>query len=97
MTPAALEARTAALEARTAALGLLTVVAANLLYLAGAAQVLDAPLSTDAYYIRLAGEPLAGLLRVDPAWGPLYPLWLMPARALLADPLAVALANVYAL
>ncbi|MEO8601932.1 MAG: hypothetical protein ABI629_05095 [bacterium] len=87
----------AQLDRASALTGLLVVLAANALYLAGLSTILDPMLSTDPYYIRLAREPLAQLLREDPAWGPLYALWLKLFTLALADPLAVYAANLCAL
>ena len=85
------------LDRSAAALGLATVVAANGLYLAGLPLILDPMLSTEPLYIQMAQRPLASILSVEPAWGPLYALWLKPLVAVLGDPVAVYTANVYAL
>lgn len=79
------------------ATALLAVIGANLLYLAGLSQVLDPVMSMEPFYIDMAGLPAAAIVRADPAWGPLYALWLKPFRLLLGDPIAVYTANVYAL
>jgi hypothetical protein len=79
------------------AIGLLTVVAANCLYLAGLSTILDPVMSMEPLYIDMAQQPIASIVAADPAWGPLYALWLKPFRAALGDPLAVYLANTYAL
>ena len=86
-----------AIEPAAAVSGLLIVLAANAIYLAGLPAILDPMLSTDAYYIRLAQGPLPLILREDPAWGPLYAVWLKPFCAALGDPLAVYAANLCAL
>ena len=80
-----------------AAIGLATVVAANVVYLAGLTSVLDPVDSMEPYYIRMAQLPVAEILRQAPSWGPLYALWLKPFVALLGDPLAVYAANLCAL
>ncbi len=85
------------IDIRAAALGLLTVIAANGLYLAGLRHILDPMISMDSYYIEMAQQPLAEVLHKDPGWGPLYALWLKPLLALLGDPVAVYTANVYVL
>jgi hypothetical protein len=78
-------------------IGLLAVVAANLLYLAGLSQILDPVMSMEPFYIDMAQRPAAAIFRTDPAWGPLYALWLRPFRALLDEPIAVYIANLYGL
>ncbi len=75
----------------------MTVVAANLVYLAGLRTVLDPMISMDPFYIQMARRPLSSLLSEVPAWGPLYAVWLKPFVAALGDPLAVYVANLYAL
>jgi hypothetical protein len=80
-----------------ALLGLLVVVLANVRYLAGLSELLDPAMSMEPFYIDLAQRPLSDILARDPAWGPLYALWLKPFRAVLADPLRIYAANVYAL
>lgn len=80
-----------------AALGLATVVVANVLYLAGLPSILDPMMAMEPYYIEMARQPLADILRTDPGWGPLYALWLKPFVAALGDPLAVYAANLAAL
>ncbi len=77
-----------------AILGLLTVVAANARYLGGFAEVFDPPHSMEPYYIELAKLPVASIVTRDPAWGPLYGLWLKPLRLVLEDPLQVYATNV---
>lgn len=77
--------------------GLFTVVAANFLYLDGLSLVLDPMLSMEPFYIEMARHPVSSILNQDPAWGPLYALWLKPMVAALGDPVAVYTANVYAL
>jgi hypothetical protein len=77
--------------------GLLAVVAANVLYLAGLSRILDPMLAMEPFYIHMAAQPAPRILAENPAWGPLYALWLKPFRALLAEPLAVYTANVQAL
>src|SRR5207249_3450620 len=67
------------------------------IYLAGLPLVLDPMVSMDAYYIEMAQHPVASILAENPAWGPLYALWLKPFVALLGDPVTVYVANVYAL
>jgi hypothetical protein len=86
-----------AVDRRAALLGLLTVLAANALYLAGLPSILDALLSMDPFYMRLAGLPAAELIGQDPSWGPLYAWWFKPLRAAFGDPLAINTANVVAL
>lgn len=81
----------------SAAIGLAIVLAANALYLAGSARVLDPMLTMDPFYIDMARRPLAAILAQDPSWGPLYALWLKPFVAVLHDPVTVYLANVYAM
>lgn len=78
-------------------LGLLAVVLGNLRYLSGLGAILDPVLAMEPYYIHLAGRPLAEVLRLPPAWGPLYGLWLRPFVTALGDPLAVYAANLWAL
>lgn len=85
------------MDRRAALLGLLTVVAANALYLAGLPAVLDALLSMDPFYMRLSALPAEQLIRQDPTWGPLYAWWFKPLRHLSSDPLALNAANVVAL
>jgi hypothetical protein len=85
------------LDRGAAATGLITVAAANVLYLAGLRQILDPMMSMDPLYIRIARRPLAGILSEEPGWGPLYSVWLKPMVAVLADPVAVYTANIYAL
>src|SRR5262249_12695827 len=87
----------ARLERRAAALGLLTVITANVLYLSGLSQILDPMMSMEPFYIQLARQPVAAILNKDPAWGPLYALWLKPFVALLDDPVAVYTANLFVL
>jgi hypothetical protein len=77
--------------------GLLTVLAANFLYLAGLSSILDPMMSMEPFYIDKAQRAALSLLTDDPAWGPLYALWLKPFRAALGSPVAVYTANVYAL
>lgn len=78
-------------------IGLLVVLAANLRFLEGMPQVLDPMMSMDPFYIDLAHQPLSSILSRDPAWGPLYALWLKPFVAILGDPLRVYVANVGAI
>src|SRR5262249_44196826 len=80
-----------------AVMGLLTVVAANFLYLSGLPQILDPMISTDAAYIDTAQRPLVSILHADPAWGLLYSIWLKPFAAAFGDPVAVYTANLYCL
>jgi hypothetical protein len=87
----------APVDRRAAMIGAATVIAANLLYLAGLPLVLDPIVSMDPFYIDMAQHPAASILREDPAWGPLYAMWLKPFVAALGDPLAVYAANLYAL
>lgn len=82
------------IDRSSAALGLIVVWAANARYLAGFAEVFDPPMSMDPYYVELAKHPVAWILSRDPAWGPLYALWLKPLCGLLVDPLAVIARNV---
>jgi len=84
-------------DRRAAAVGLLTVVAANALYLSGLPHLLDPMISMDSYYIELAQQGVSKVLSKDPSWGPLYALWLMPFVTVLGDPLLVYAANLYAL
>ena len=70
---------------------------ANARYLAGLRTVLDPMLSMEPFYIDMARRPMAQIFAEDPAWGPLYALWLKPFAALLDDPLKVYAANVYTL
>lgn len=91
-------ARAAApIDRAAAGLGLLTVWLANARYLVGLPALLDPMVSMEPFYIRMARQPLADLLREPPAWGPLYALWLKPFVALFDDPFAVCAANVAAL
>ena len=85
------------LDRSAAAIGLLTVVAANFLYLAGLPRILDPMLSMEPFYIDMAHRPVSAILAGDPAWGPLYALWLKPLVAAFGDPLAVYAANLYGL
>ena len=77
----------------SAAIGLAIVLAANALYLAGSARVLDPMLTMDPFYIDMARRPLGAILTQDPSWGPLYALWLKPFVAVLHDPVTVYLAG----
>ena len=85
------------IDRSAATIGLLLVLGANARHLTGVADVLDPMMAMDPYYIDMAQRPAAEILRVDPAWGPLYALWLKPFVALLGDPLRVYFANVGAL
>jgi len=85
------------LDRRAAVIGLATVVAANVLHLSGASIILDPLLSMEPFYIEMAQQPVSSILRQDPAWGPLYAMWLKPLVTMLGDPLAVYIANVYCL
>jgi len=80
-----------------ACLGVLVVLAANAIYLSGLPAILDPMPSTDGFYIHMAQARLPELWRMDPAWGPLYALWLKAFTAWFADPLALYTANVCAL
>jgi len=73
------------------------VVAANWLYLAGLTGILDPMMSMEPFYIDMAQRPVSRILTENPAWGPLYALWLKPWVAVLHDPVAVYTANLYAL
>lgn len=86
----------APIDCHAAALGLLVIVAANLFYLTGITDVLEPSLSTDPLYLHLAGQPLTTIFR-DPAWGPLYALWLKPFVLFTADPITAYTANLGAL
>jgi hypothetical protein len=77
--------------------GLLTVIAANFLHLSGLQRILDPMMSMDPLYIRIAERSLPSILSQDPAWGPLYAVWLKPLVALFGDPISVYTANIYAL
>src|SRR5512134_544210 len=85
------------LDRSAAAAGLATVIAANFLYLSGPRQILDPMMSMEPLYIRMAQNSVAEILSWEPAWGPLYALWLKPLFAMFCDPVAVYTANVYAL
>jgi hypothetical protein len=85
------------IDRSSAAMGLAIVLAANALYLAGSARVLDPMLTMDPFYIDMARRPLAAIFAQDPSWGPLYAVWLKPFVAVLHDPISVYLANVYAM
>src|SRR5438477_1441908 len=85
------------IDRSSAAMGLAIVLAANALYLAGSARVLDPVLTMDPFYIDMARRPLAAIFVHDPSWGPLYAVWLKPFVAVLHDPISVYLANVYAM
>jgi hypothetical protein len=85
------------LDRGAAVTGVLIVVAANVLYLAGLSAILDPMMSMEPYYIDMARHPVSAIVAGDPAWGPLYALWLKPFRAALGDPVAVYTANVYGL
>src|SRR5262250_3454945 len=85
------------LDRGAAAIGWLTVVAANVLYLAGLPLIIDPMMSMEPFYIHTAELPASTIAAKDPAWGPLYALWLKPFVAALGDPLAVYTANVYGL
>src|SRR5262245_25381138 len=85
------------LDRSAAAVGLITVVAANLLYLSGLEKILDPMLSMEPFYIRMAQQPLSEILGGSSAWGPFYAVWLKPMAAMFDDPIVVYLANVYAL
>jgi hypothetical protein len=92
-----MSAMSAPLDRSAAVTGLLTVVAANVLYLTGLSLIFDPMLSMDPLYIDLAQHPISSILREDPSWGLLYAVWLKPFVAVLGDPVAVYAANVYAL
>ncbi len=81
------------IDVGAATIGLATVVAANVVYLAGLTSVVDPVDSMEPYYIHMARLPVAEILRQAPSWGPAYGLWLKPFVALLGDPLAVYAAN----
>jgi hypothetical protein len=83
----------APLDRSAAATGLVVVLAANLLYLTGLPLILDPTNSEDAFYIHMAQRPIVSILREDPAWGPLYAVWLKPLSAALHDPVMVYLEN----
>jgi len=85
------------LDRGAAAIGWLTVIAANFLYLAGLPLIIDPMMSMEPFYIHLAGLPASTIADKDPAWGPLYALWLKPFVGVFGDPLAVYTANVYGL
>ncbi len=80
-----------------ALLGLAAVVCANVRYLWGFADVFDPPVSMEPYFIEMARLPIVSILGKDPAWGPLYGLWLKPLRMLFDDPLVVYAANIQVL
>ncbi len=82
------------IDRRAAIVGMLVVLASNARYLAGFAGVFDPPGSMEPYYIDMAKLPVSTIAGRDPAWGPLYALWLKPLRAILSDPLRVYAANV---
>jgi hypothetical protein len=86
-----------ALDRSAAAIGLMTVVAANFIYLAGLPLILDPMMAMEPFYIQMAQRPLLSILSEDPAWGPLYAVWLKPFVALLGDPVTVYAANLYVL
>ncbi len=85
------------LDRRAAGIGLVIVVAANLLYLAGLPLILDPMISMEPFYIHMAQLPLSSILSTNAAWGPLYAVWLKPFVAALGDPLVAYAANLYAL
>jgi hypothetical protein len=85
------------LDRSAALIGLATVVAGNLLYLSGLSGTVDLTLSMEPLYLRMAERPAAEILAVEPAWGPLYVLWLKPIIAAFDDPVLAYWANVYAL
>jgi hypothetical protein len=85
------------LDRGAAVTGVVTVVAANFLYLAGLRRILDPMMSMDPFYIQMAQGSVSGILSGEPAWGPLYALWLKPLVAAFSDPVAVYTANLYAL
>lgn len=85
------------LDRSAAATGFLVVVLANFLYLTGLWSILDPMMAMEPLYIEMARQPVSSILGQDPAWGPVYALWLKPFRALLGDPVAVYAANVYGL
>lgn len=85
------------IDRAAAVLGCLTVVLGNWKYLAGLDEILDPVTSMEPYYIDMAARSIADIVSGDPAWGPLYALWLKAFRAVFADPLAVHAANVAAL
>ena len=87
----------APIDRGTALLGFAVVVLANLRYLAGLSALLDPLVSMEPFYIRMAQQPVADILREPPAWGPLYALWLKPFVAALGEPLAVQAAGAWAL
>lgn len=84
-------------DGRRLLLPLLLVLAANLRFFEGVGAVLDPSLAMDPYYLGLASLPASGILLHDPAWGPLYALWLRPFLLALGDPLTACLANLPAL
>ncbi len=85
------------IDRAAAGLGVLTVVLGNWKYLSGLRDILDPVTSMEPYYIDMAAGSIADIVSGDPAWGPLYALWLKMFRALFDDPLAVHAANVAAL
>lgn len=85
------------LDRSAAVTGLVTVVAANLLYLSGLQRILDPMMSMDPLYIRMAQGSVSSILSAEPAWGPIYALWLKPLVTLFGDPVDVYTANVCAL
>ena len=90
-------AASAPIDRGAALLGFAVVVLANLRYLAGLPALLDPLVSMEPFYIRMAQQPVADILREPPAWGPLYALWLKPFVAALGEPLAVQAAGAWAL
>lgn len=85
----------APIDRSAAILGFAVVAAAGIRYLAGLSKILDPVVSMEPFYIDLAQRSVSEILSQNPAWGPLYALWLKPFRTLLADPLRVYAANVY--
>lgn len=77
--------------------GLLTVIAANFVYLSGLSAVLDPMMAMEPFYIAMAQRPFLEIVGSSAAWGPMYALWLKPLTICFADPIDVYTANVYAL
>ena len=85
------------LDRAAAITGALVVTAANVLYLAGLPSILDPMMAMEPFYIHMAQQSVPSILGQDPAWGPLYALWLKPFRAAVGDALTVYTVNLCAL
>jgi len=79
---------------RIVGIGLAAVLLANLRYLSGLPEVLDPVIAMEPFYIAMARQSVTGILMGDPAWGPLYALWLKPLTWLTTNPVDIYTANI---